>query len=323
MLDLEALSNAVEQHKRVARVVVAEVKGSAPREAGAAMLIWADGREGTIGGGRLELDAERHARRMLMDDAPEAPVTALKRQALGPALNQCCGGAVSVVTEIYDATRFREMTGSFDHQGIWARPVTSTAGALAKSAARQISQMESSDTPIPTTLTGGWLIEAVWRDRQAVYIYGAGHVGRALALVLAPMPQFDVFLVDLRQDQFAGIPNTVNQSWQAPPTEVMTSADAGAAHFIMTPEHDFDLELCHTLLKQEFAFAGLIGSETKWARFRSRLKMLGHSENRIAQITCPIGNPELGRHPQAISISVAAELLKTKNRVVRRKEQIA
>ena len=53
-LDLEALTAAVARHGRVARVVVAAVQGSAPREPGAAMLVWRDGQAGTIGGGALE-----------------------------------------------------------------------------------------------------------------------------------------------------------------------------------------------------------------------------------------------------------------------------
>ncbi len=58
------------------------------------------------------------------------------------------------------------------------------------------------------------------------------------------------------------------------------------------------------------AFAGLIGSKTKWARFRSRLAALGHSPGAIARITCPIGDPELGKHPQMIAVGVAAQLLR-------------
>ena len=60
----------------------------------------------------------------------------------------------------------------------------------------------------------------------------------------------------------------------------------------------------------DFAFAGLIGSATKWARFRSRLAALGHAPERIARITCPIGEPSLGKHPQAIALGVAAGLLR-------------
>ena len=62
MFDLDALRAAVAAHGRVARVVIAAVEGSAPREVGAAMLVWADGQSGTIGGGALEWEAAARAR---------------------------------------------------------------------------------------------------------------------------------------------------------------------------------------------------------------------------------------------------------------------
>ncbi len=309
MFDIEALSDALEAHKIVARIVIAETKGSTPREAGTEMLVWEGGSAGTIGGGRLELEAQTHALEMIS----EGPGTHLARIALGPARNQCCGGAATLVTEVFDAARYRALDQGFEYQGIWARPIAPDAGPLSASARRKIEKVQHDDTPIPTTLTSGWLIEPVWRNRTPVYIYGAGHVGRALALVLIELPQFEVFLVDVRESQFAGLPDTLRQSWVSLPTEVMQSAPPEAMHLIMTPEHDYDLELCHTLLQQEFAFAGLIGSDTKWARFRSRLSQLGHTAEQIERIQCPIGAPELGKHPQAIAVGVTADLMKHKN----------
>ena len=96
---LALLCRAVERHGRVARVVVAEVAGSAPREVGAAMLVWDEGtgfgQSGTIGGGALELMAA------------EAALTrkGLTRHPLGPELGQCCGGAVKLLIETHVSHR--------------------------------------------------------------------------------------------------------------------------------------------------------------------------------------------------------------------------
>ena len=87
---------------------------------------------------------------------------------------------------------------------------------------------------------------------------------------------------------------------------VMPYAPQDALHLILTYSHQLDLALCHRLLGHGFEFAGLIGSKTKWARFRARLTALGHSPEQIARLTCPIGRPELGKHPQAIAIGVAS-----------------
>jgi xanthine dehydrogenase accessory factor len=62
-------------------------------------------------------------------------------------------------------------------------------------------------------------------------------------------------------------------------------------------------------LSKPFASAGLIGSKTKWARFQKRLLALGHQQADIHRISCPIGRPTYGKHPQTIAISVTFSLL--------------
>lgn len=304
MIDLEALSDAIEAQGRVVRIVLAEVRGSAPRAAGTEMLVWAGGTRGTIGGGRLEWEAEAAAREMLAQHNP-APV--LRKLALGPALNQCCGGAVTAILEWYDAARYRAISCPF--QGIHVRRVSGDNADMPGPLRRKCEATQHSDVPLAITLSGGWLAESVWRNRQPVVIYGAGHVGRALAAMLNALPQFDVLVSDVRAAELAQLPDTIRQTDRLP-TEVLAEAADDAIHLIMTPEHDFDLELCHRLLGRGFAFAGLIGSATKWARFQKRLASLGHSGDQIARITCPIGAPDLGKHPQAIAVGVCAQLLR-------------
>jgi xanthine dehydrogenase accessory factor len=86
-------------------------------------------------------------------------------------------------------------------------------------------------------------------------------------------------------------------------------APTDAYHVILTFSHALDLALCDGLLRQGFAACGLIGSATKWARFRARLASLGHGPADISRIMCPIGEPALGKHPQAIAIGVAARMM--------------
>ena len=251
MIDLSHLGDLIEAHGRVARVVIAGHKGSTPRESGAAMYVWQDGQSGTIGGGRLELQATNRARGLLEG----GPTTEVTRQALGPALSQCCGGAVTLVTEIWDSARYRDEidTAAWDFHGIFVRRVEGSDD-LPVRVRRRLHASE--DTEIATQLVNGWLIEQVWRDRQPVYIYGAGHVGTALAKTLAPLPQFAVHLIDVRPDMFDDLPENVACLRDRLPTEVMAEAAPETAHFIMTPEHDYDLELCHTVLQRSFAYAG-------------------------------------------------------------------
>lgn len=141
-----------------------------------------------------------------------------------------------------------------------------------------------------------------------LWIYGAGHVGRALVGVMAPLPEWEITWVDTAADRFpADAPVTTLVA--ADPARAVAHAPDGAHHLILTYSHEMDLAICHAVLSRPFASAGLIGSGTKWARFRGRLAALGHAPAHIARIACPIGDPALGKHPQAIAIGVAMAML--------------
>ncbi len=163
-----------------------------------------------------------------------------------------------------------------------------------------------------TGLHGAWLVEPVAHPTRQLWVWGAGHVGRALVSVLAPLPGLAITWIDVSPERFpADIPEGVTVLPAAEPAVLADHAAAEAEHLILTYSHALDLELCHRLLLRGFREAGLIGSATKWARFRARLQSLGHSPSSISRIRCPIGDPRLGKHPQAIAVGVAADLLKT------------
>ena len=135
-------------------------------------------------------------------------------------------------------------------------------------------------------------------------------MGRAITSVLTPLQQFQITWVDTDLGRFPDVedPNLSKLVAQDPPRAVK-HAPASAHHLILTYSHDIDLALCDALLRHGFASAGLIGSATKWARFQKRLAAAGHTTDEISRITCPIGDPSLGKHPQAIALGVAATLL--------------
>jgi xanthine dehydrogenase accessory factor len=299
VIDLAALSDAVAAEGRVARIVVASVDGSAPREAGAAMLVWRDGSAGTIGGGALEWEAMARARGLLLSETARA----VDRVPLGPGLGQCCGGAVTLLTEVFEASTLPR-----PEAGMFARSVDGRPIPLAVQ--RLVSRARGTGSLPDVALVQGWMVEPVLSSRQPLWIWGAGHVGRALVAVLAPLPAFDVTWIDVAPDRFPdSLPQDVTVLHAANPALLVPHCPAGAAHLVLTYSHALDLELCHRLLTHGFASLGLIGSQTKWARFRSRLRALGHSDPQITRIRCPIGDPALGKHPQAIAIGVAQEIL--------------
>ncbi|WP_171229236.1 xanthine dehydrogenase accessory protein XdhC [Ruegeria sp. HKCCA4008] len=295
--DLEALREAVKTHGKVVRVVIAGIKGSSPREVGAAMLVWKDGQSGTIGGGTLEYQAAEAAR-------TQTVATRLTHHTLGPDMGQCCGGAVSLFSEVYDLKKVETLDDT-----IIAR--SASGGAVPLSVKRVLAAARSQGIAPEPRLIDGWMIEPVHKPARNLWIWGAGHVGRALVDVLSPLPDLAITWVDTGPERFPDvIPAGVTDLPATKPAELVRHAPPNAEHLVLTYSHNLDLELCNRLLLHDFRFAGLIGSATKWARFRSRLAAFGHPPDRISRITCPIGETSLGKHPQMIAVGVAALLLR-------------
>lgn len=293
--DLKKLTEAVALQGTVMRIVVADVQGSTPREIGAEMLVWPNGQSGTIGGGALELEAAKRAL---------SGTDWLDRVPLGPGIGQCCGGSVTLVAEVWDAARLAAITGN------WVVRRVAGGAEMPLRIRSALNVARRSGKQVETQLVAGWLVEPVATPSRDIWIYGAGHVGRAIVAVLAPMPHIAITWVDSSDDRFPdNLPNGVTKLVAANPAEVVKYSAATAEHLILTYSHALDLEICDRLLQHGFQCAGLIGSKTKWARFRRRLADLGHSGTLISRINCPIGRPELGKHPQAIAVGVVAEIL--------------
>lgn len=299
-IDIKALEDAIKTHGRVARVVVADAKGSVPREIGASMLVWITGQSGTIGGGTLEHEMAQAARAMLTSGT-----VALTHHALGPDLGQCCGGRVSILTEVFDSATLPDLS-----TGVFIRPV-GASNEMPFSVRKIASQARGQGVRARDGLIDGWMIEDIAAPRRDIWIWGAGHVGRALVAVLAPLPELHITWVDTGPERFPeDIPANVTPLPAAGPAMLVKHAPVFSEHLILTYSHALDLELCHQLLLHGFSRVGLIGSKSKWARFRKRLGEMGHKPERISEIACPIGDPALGKHPQMIAIGVAGDMLR-------------
>lgn len=141
---------------------------------------------------------------------------------------------------------------------------------------------------------------------RELWLWGAGHVGRAVVRACDPRT-FRITWIDSGAERFpTGIGDHVRVVTAADMPCLANSAPTQANHLIFTYSHEIDLALCAALLRRGFASCGLIGSDTKWARFSRRLRAAGLDPGRI---TCPIGDKRLGKHPDAIAEGTVAALL--------------
>jgi xanthine dehydrogenase accessory factor len=191
------IKHCLSQHQKLVRVVVAATKGSTPRETGAAMLVWAGGQSGTIGGGALEFQAAARAREMLASDQKNQ----LDRVALGPDTGQCCGGAVTLLSEVYDLETFDKIPS----HGLFIRAIdpASDRQEMPLALHRLINRYRSTGQSPAPELSHGYMIEPIAPPALPLWIYGAGHVGRALVNVLSPLPDFAITWLDVGYGAFS------------------------------------------------------------------------------------------------------------------------
>ena len=152
-------------------------------------------------------------------------------------------------------------------------------------------------------------------QRMPVALFGGGHVGHALAEVLARLP-VALHWIDSREGIFpAALPTHVVCEHSEPVQGAVASLAPGSRVLIMSFSHAEDLDvLAQCLARQrtqgDLPYIGLIGSQTKWASFRHRLEARGYSAEELAHVTCPIGVPGIeGKEPEVIAVAVAAQLL--------------
>ena len=149
------------------------------------------------------------------------------------------------------------------------------------------------------------------RQQPLVLLFGAGHVGKALAAALAPLP-ICVRWIDSRADEFPKEPTAGPEIivTERPLAEI-TAAPAGTSFLVLTHSHTLDFSLCEAVLQRgDFAYLGLIGSRTKRQRFERGWRELGITDAQITRLICPIGGNRLrDKRPAVIAALVANELL--------------
>jgi xanthine dehydrogenase accessory factor len=240
-------------------VRVVQAKGSTPRNTDAWMLVSGNGGFGTIGGGRLELEAIDRAREVLAGAAAQPMAL-----PLGPAIGQCCGGHVTLSFEVIPPARFTEI-----------------AALVAAEDARD----------------------------PEVWLFGGGHVGRALAAALLLLP-VKVHVAETRADELDLTPAGAERHLTALPESLVAGLAPGSAVIVLTHDHALDFLIVSAALKRDdLAQVGMIGSDTKRATFEHQYVREGGDTAQLSKLVCPIGRKIADKRPEVIAATVTADII--------------
>ena len=313
-------------------VTVAGVRGSAPREVGAKMLVTDHETIGTIGGGQLEYKCTQIAFNTLKN---EEDGSHLRKFTLGANCGQCCGGVVEVLFESFCAEKPDWLD---DLQKYYQRrePVvmaTSSCGKyliglggdcshppgtivdveLLAAAIRILHQQENAQKVLLKMNDDSEevLLEPIVPSNLNIAIFGAGHVGAATVKTLSSL-DCNIRWIDSRRNIFPQhLPDNVQKIESAQPELEVAAMPADTCYLVMTHSHPLDQAVIQQVLaRDDVRYCGLIGSISKRRQFEKRLLKLGMTQARFDRLVCPIGIDGIaGKKPAEIAIAVAAELL--------------
>ena len=216
---------------------------------------------------------------------------------------------VVVDDEIYDTIG----GGHLEHQAI-----AKARSLLAKS--EQVQHIEH--YPLASKLgqcCGGavnLLFEVMTEHQKQLVIFGAGHVSKSLLPILAQLP-LHISWVDSRKDMFDSHPenNNVQKIVSDDPVEYLNHLPDSSMVLIMTHNHQLDFGLVEAVLKADrFDYCGMIGSDTKSRRFRTRLSHKGFTQAQVDKLICPVGVIEInGKRPIEVAVSIAGQIIQRIN----------
>lgn len=325
----EALRAALAQGERAVLCTIVASSGSSPRGEGAKMAVFADGgAAGTIGGGAVEHKSQEYARELLRSGGASL-VHAFR---LSPNevqdIGMICGGNVTVAFQVLDAAALPVLDAIVEalthcDEDIWLiTPVQEglpwSLGLWDAAHGLRFADALSTEDLRPLLLSRGVLrkeapafyVEPLVQA-GVVYLFGGGHVGKALCPVLTQVG-FRVVLYDDRPQ--AALPEQFPQALRVilgdyrRISDHITITDRDYV-VIMTPGHQSDFELLAQVLTTPAAYVGCIGSKHKVAATREKLAALGFSEADMDRVHSPIGLPIGGETPEEIAISIAAEMI--------------
>lgn len=318
----ERLLSALERGENAVLCTIVKSSGSTPRGAGAKLAVFEDGATvGTVGGGEIERLSEKLAREVLQHGESLLKDFSLSEAGSG-ATGMICGGEASVFFRRFtpDDAEIIESAAALcgERERAWLvmelygeKPrcfvLRENGEGAPDCLASEFLALLTGRTPV---LLDGFYAEPL-NGETSVYVFGAGHVARALAPVLSRIG-FAVTVYDERaefanEERFPDAAEVVSAPFSDAARRVHVCGDDYIV--IMTRGHMADMELLEFALRTDAAYVGMIGSRSKVAATAARLSADGFSNSDIARVHSPIGLPIKAETPEEIAISIAAQLI--------------
>ena len=348
---LKPVSNAISLNNAFVLLTVIETKGSTPCSRGD-KIVFAGGRSifGSIGGGNLEFKALGFAKNLLSVKIntihlEKYPLGATLGQCCGGYVKvmfesfvetdssskkffSWVDTAASLIEKNQDFVIATLINKHSEKEHSYQKFVYSNDNNIAFSSESKLPKeihgsvtdlMSSPESPsvIQFNDESGLLTEICLEkvecsEIQAVAVFGAGHISRALMSILTKLP-VNIYWIDDRPLQF--------EQYQGDTSQINIICDDFSSGLIDLPvdsyclvitySHQIDFEICEKIIsKNKFSYLGMIGSAIKGKKFRDRFLQKGYPEKTVDKFTCPIGEKQkFLKSPTAIAVTIAMDLI--------------
>jgi xanthine dehydrogenase accessory factor len=327
------------QGEKAVLATVIQQSGSAPRKGGAQMVIREDGSfVGSVGGGRLEADVLKEARRIMAEGKAKVLTFHLTGTEVAET-DMICGGDVEVfleplfpgLTELYarllevqkrgeEAVLATIVSEGPIHEGMGRKGLINAEGqtigpfALDPKALQAVQEViKEKEVRLIPYQEGRLYLEPIFSE-PVLYIFGAGHISRYIAPV-AHMVGFQVIVIDDRAE-FAHREHfpQADEIWVEEFEKIgaRIKSDEQTYMLIVTRGHMYDYTVLKQVLPMERRYIGMIGSIRKRAMIYTKLMEEGHTQEELDRIHAPIGLEIGAETPEEIAVSIVAELIQVK-----------
>ena len=331
------IAGSLEQKVPVMLLYVLESSGSSPGRQGFFMAVNEIGEmEGSIGGGIMEHKFVEMARAQLSAGSlayrPRSAEASAKAQQAGPE-----PGESSIKKQFHDKSAAKNQSGMIcsgeqtillygvnDNDAIPVQNIISSIekhknGTLLLSPDRiQFSNdIPANDFSFSFQSEDNWLYQEKTGYKNQLFIIGGGHCALAFSKLMRSM-DFYITVYDERKDLKTMIENESahEKYFISDYTELKKLIPPGENHYvvIMTFGYRTDDIALRALLEKEFKYFGLLGSKKKIKKMFGDYRKEGISEERLQRIHSPVGVAIKSQTPEEIAVSIAAEIIKVKNR---------